>query len=309
MLIEAHLDTWIEMIWKPENRINLIALAVFALLSSTLEGCSLRQTIAFDAAEPFIEGAMRQLMAESDLDLAKSAMESDLKLLDGLIDVRPNEEGLLLLAVQGYTGYAMIYLEDQAPERAREMYRRAKEYGFRLLRNRHKGFDSDSLNFNEFATQVANLKRSDLPAVYWTATAWAQLVNLSKTSTDAMAEFPRIKLLMEWVLKIDPDYYYSGARWFFGVYYASLPPLLGGDPVKSSQYFEAAVASSGDKFLWGKVLYAKYYAVNTLDKPLFERLLNEVITGSKTAPADLRLLNSAAAEKAKILLTKSEELF
>jgi hypothetical protein len=84
--------------------------------------------------------------------------------------------------------------------------------------------------------------------------------------------------------------------------------MLGGDPVKSKQYFEAAIRQGEGHFDIAKVLFAKYYAVAVQDPALFKQL-NEQVLASQDKTADVRLANEVAKLKAKRLMEKMNELF
>jgi len=252
---------------------------------------------------------MEALLAETDVELARTGLEAQLKLLEGFLSIDPNDRQLLLMAAQGFTGYAMMFLEDQDPARAALFYERARRYGCRLLARRNRLFLDTAANFDQFQACIGDLKYSDLPAAYWTAVAWAGRINLNRGSVKSIAESGRAAELMKWVLDRDPHYYYSGPLWFMGVYYATLPPLLGGGPEKAKPYFERALKADGDRFLWGKLLYAQNYALSILNRDLFDRLLTEVVEGAANGPKDLGLLNTVAARRAVLLRDQAEELF
>ena len=274
-----------------------------------LTGCSFRSNLTMWAMRPVLDGAITSLLAETDIELARAGLESNLKLLEGIIRTKPDDRELLTLAARGFTGYAMMFLEDSEPDRARLFYERARTYGMRVLEMSARELSEADITLAIFQGKINDLKRKDLPAAYWTATAWAQRINLELTSTESIAEFPRATALMQWVLDNDPTFYYSGPLWFFGTYYSSLPPLLGGDPERSKDFFSQAVEADGSHFLWGKLLYARYYAVQTLDRELFVELLEEVKNGAKDEPEDLRLINRIAALKAEKMLQKVDQFF
>ena len=85
--------------------------------------------------------------------------------------------------------------------------------------------------------------------------------------------------------------------------------MLGGNLEKARAHFEKSLKLADRKFLMTPYLYAKTYAVQTQDKKLFKRLLNEVID----APGDIlpqqRLANELAKIKAKNLLESVDDLF
>lgn len=107
----------------------------------------------------------------------------------------------------------------------------------------------------------------------------------------------------------DPGYYYSGPVWFFADYYAKLPPLMGGGPQRSRPYFDRALEKDGNTFLWGKLLFARDYAVAVQDRILFEDTLHDVINRASSSISELKLVNTVAARKAGQLLTQADELF
>lgn len=289
--------------WQMVNKLILVCL-IFLLFS----GCSLRSTITVWATRPLIDGAFKSLMSEPDLDLARTAMESDLKLLDGLLEIRPQDRELLKMALQGYTGYALMFLEDEESGRAFSMYERARDYGLRLLAQTHKDFLSKEINYRQFKSLIPSLRERDLPIVYWTANAWFGAIYLQKTPA-ALADIPRAKELMQWVLDRDPHFFYSGPLWFFGSYYASLPPMLGGDIKLSAKFFSEALEKDGDRFLFGKILYARYFATQTLDRDLYIQTLENLKNLPIDEPEDLILINRVAQQKALILLEHVDDIF
>jgi hypothetical protein len=286
------------------HRIVITASLVFALA-----GCTPSSSLLIRMGHPVLEDISNGLMQETDPELAREAMAANLKILDGLLIGAPESREGLVMAARGYSGYSMLFLDPEYPERARELYLRAKSYGLKALAKNAPDIASSSGSFEVFENAYETLKKEDLAAAYWTAMAWAGWINLSRTDPGAMAEFPRARLLMEFVEKRDHGYFFAGPCWFLGVYYSTLPRIVGGDPQLSREYFEKAIDLTGGHFLWGKLLYAQTYAVQTLDRSLFESLLKEVIAGDQLESPDARLLNRVAAIRARHLLNMADELF
>jgi hypothetical protein len=84
---------------------------------------------------------------------------------------------------------------------------------------------------------------------------------------------------------------------------------MGGDPDASKKYFEQSIAATGGKFLLAKVMMARYYAVVTQDRPLFEKILKEVLETPANIEPEFRLPNEVAKVKAKRYLARAEDLF
>jgi len=282
---------------------------IYALTAITLTGCSVGRALVIKSARPFLDDSMTALLRESDPEIARAAMATELKLLEGLLLSTPNDYKLLTMAAQGFTGYAMLYYDPMEQEKAQSLYYRGLMYGNRALSLRNAVFGQTESRFEEFESAMESLRNEDIGAVYWTAVAWGGWINTSRTNPMAIAEFPRVRLLMDWVIDRDETYFYSGANWFYGVYYSTLPPIVGGDVEKSRTYFEKAIVQTKGEFLWGKLYYAQTYALQTINRPLFERLLKDIIEAKSDGLSEATLLNQIAKQRAKELLTQTDELF
>ncbi len=115
--------------------------------------------------------------------------------------------------------------------------------------------------------------------------------------------------MMLFVRERDSSYFYSSANAFLGVLYGSRPPILGGDPERSRQYFASSLRISGGTYLMAYVLEAKSYAVQTQNRELFEQCLTTVDTTSLDALPQARLSNAIAKKKAQLLRAKIDDLF
>ncbi len=248
------------------------------------------------------------LMQEGDLTFAQSAMAGDLKLLEGVAESDPSNVRYLQLACMGYASYALAFAADE-PARALLFYSRAQAYGVRGMVARGIPRSAFSADAATMRAALKRLGRGDVPLVFWTANAWGSAIALQPDDPDVIAAIPTANALMEWVLALDPGYFYGGPSLYFGVYYGSYPPSLGGRPDLARQNFEKARAAAGDRFLMTDVLYARTYAVQTQDRQLFHDLLTRVVN----APADLlpeqRLANTVAQSRARAMLAHEEELF
>jgi hypothetical protein len=126
---------------------------------------------------------------------------------------------------------------------------------------------------------------------------------------EALSELPRVERMMRRVLELDEGFHYGGAHLFMGIWYASRPPIAGGDLKKAQRHFLKALDLGQGKFLMAYVYYANYYARKIMDKDLFTSTLQKVLeTPAETSP-DLILLNTIAKRQAKDLLGHVEEYF
>lgn len=284
-------------------RILVSLLLSFLLLTS----CSL-QKIALRTTTGLFSYGIDALYAEPDLQIAEIAVASNLKLLEGFLRADPKNKEILLFLTQGYASYSLAFLEDSEPERASLFYLRARDYGFRLLQ-RSKAFQNGIPRTEaEFIKQLPLLKKSDLPALFWTAFAWAGWVNLNRDNPQAVFDLNIVKAMMTRVLELDESFFFGSAHLFWGSIYGSLPPMLGGDPEKAKDHFERALRLSDGKFLVAYIYYAQYYAVTTLNEELFDKYLNMVLQAPQDIMPGYELLTAYAKKKARMLLSQKDEL-
>jgi len=284
-------------------------LLFFLILFLLILGCS-PQKMIIRSTGGILDNSLKALYEENDLQLAKQAIASDLKLLDGLIKGDPENRHLLLLASQGYTSYALAFVdEEQNPERAKNFYRRGQNYGLRILNQKKSFRQALDRDLELFRQALRDFSRKDVPALFWTANAWGNWINLSKTEPQALAELPKVTAIMQRVIELDEGFFYGGAHLFLGTVLASRSRLLGGDPEKAQYHFQRAIKLSKGRFLLTKVFYAKYYAVQVQNRKLFENLLKQVLQTPDNILPEQRLANAVAKRKAAVLLQKIDDLF
>ena len=249
------------------------------------------------------------LTEEQDLEFAGQALPSNLKLLEVMLKNEPDNEKLLRLLAEGYSSYALGFVEDTNPERAKVFYQRATDYALRLVRQDAKlakAFDGSVDNLKE---ELAKRGKDDVPGVFWAAFGIGSYLNLALNYSDAIALLPKAEAMMTFVAAVDSGFYYAGADMFLGTLFCSRPRMLGGDSVLSRQHFERALRINGGRFLMTQVYFARSYAVQTLNEPLFDELLTKVDQASLDVLPKFRLANAIAKKKAKLLAARKADLF
>lgn len=286
----------------------LLGLAICIPLVSGLQGCSITQ-LTISATSGILEGGFEAMNRETDLQMAATAIPTDLKLLDGLILKSPDNEELLLLGAQGYTSYALGFVEDSSAKRASLFYDRAKNYGLRILFENKDFKENYQADLDHFTKSLDGFDKDDVPAVFWTANAWGNYININRDNSDALADLPKVDAMMNFVLKHDESYFYGGAHLYFGTILGSLPAMFGGDTTAAREHFEKAIRLSDGKFLMLYYYYARSYAVMTQNKELFESLLHRVINAPENILPEQNLANAIAKAKAEELLKHEDEYF
>jgi hypothetical protein len=282
--------------------------ALFLLCILAPSGCALR-TLTVRATASALEAGKPAVLDESDPELAREALPSQLKLLEALLPSDPGNRKVLEALSEGFTGYSFLFVEDEHPRRAAALYRRALAYALRLSALNPKLSGLEALGPEGLENALRKAGPRDVPGLYWAAYAWAGWANLAKNDPEALSGLPKAERIMARVLELDPGFQFGGPDLWFGVYFAERPRIAGGDPRKSKAHFEAALSRSSGRFLTAKLLEARHYAVCVLDEDLFKSLLSEVLRAPAGALPGSRLSDEVAKLKAAKLLEKAHEIF
>ena len=278
------------------------------LLTLLLGACSMGQMVA-RVSVSIMDGGIDAMNRETDLQLARSAIPANLKLLEGLIVEDPGNITLLEYAAQGYYGYAFGFIELEDKRRADAFYARGFRYGSDALRRQGLKLDLLGSHPDDIEKAVGKLGRKALPALLWTAMNWFKQIDLNRTDPARLAQMSGAERLMQRVFELQPDYYYGSPWMFYGVFYGSRSPMFGGDFLKSEQNFNRARAVSDNKLLIINVLQAEYLERQRLDQKKFHQLLTNAIETPVGSFPEMELANQIARERARYLLGKEEEWF
>jgi hypothetical protein len=288
--------------------LNPIWIFLFLFLLSLPSACLPNKKLTVGATATLLEEVARSSYKQSDLRIIREGMPAYLMLMDGMIEAWPDNEQLLIAAAQSYSSFASAFVEDQDKEYAKQLFGRGRQYALRSLEIR--GFKEPlQRSLEDFKEGLKGLGKKDVPYIFWGATCWANWINLNLDSMEALAELPRVELMMQRVLEIDGEFYYGGPHLFMGIWFASRPKIAGGDLKKAQRHFLKALDLGQGKFLMAYVYYANYYARQTLDKDLFISTLQKVLETPADISPELTLFNTVAKKKAKELLSRVEEYF
>ena len=286
------------------------AFLLLLVLLPWLGACSMGQIVARSSVS-IMDGNVEAMNRETDLVLAEAAIPANLKLIEGLIEEDPDNTDLLYLAAQGFYGYAFGFVELSDPQRAEALYSRGFAYGVRGLHalGLDKDIDLTTANPDTIEKALAKMRAAAVPTLFWTASCWAKQIDMRRTDPARIAQLASTERLMSRVRELQPDYYHGAVYVFYGVYYGSRAPMLGGDFAKSEQNFAAARAVSEDRLLIVDVMQAEYLERQRLDQDAFHRLLSRVVADPVGSFPEMALVNQIARARARYLLDKESEWF
>ena len=273
----------------------------------TLSACSMNKMMV-DMSLPMIEGGIVAMNAEPDLQLAEDSMPANISMLNGMIQLDPENVQLHVFAAQAYYGLSYGFNEDKDIKRADSFYLRGLKHG--LLALELSGLkNAKNLKPDELEQELQKMDEDDVAALFWTASNWAKWVDLNRDNAESLVQLPKPTAMMQRVLELDETFYYGSAHMYFGVYYGSRAEMLGGNFEKSRQHFDRAREITENKLLVADLLQAQYLARQMFDQDDFHQRLNKVIDAPEDLYPELTLLNQIAKRKAAILLDKEKQWF
>lgn len=308
-------------IFQLMKKINILPSLAILCLSLFLTNCGIKQT-AVNATAQIMSAGTPAMEEEEDVAYANQASLASLKTMEAIQRSNPNDPGILLLLARSFASYTFGFVENDileakgnneafeklATDRAKRFYGRGKKFGLLLLSQKGNFKKTVVGPLDEFKKTLNGFGKQDVPALFWTAFNWGNLINFSKDSPEAIIELPKVEAMIRRVMELDDRYNFSGPHLFLAVFNASRPAMLGGQPEEAKKEFDIAIEQTGGKYYIAKVLEAQFYAVQTQNKGLFESLLKEVVSADPAAMPEQRLANELAIRRAQILLQK-EKLF
>jgi len=293
---------------------------ILAALVLALGGCSVRQLAVDNVGNAIAQGGAA-FSSDDDPELVRAAAPFSLKLIESLLAESPQHQGLLLAASRGFTQYAYAFLQQEAEEaeghdlaralqledRARRMYRRARDYGLRGLALGKPDFERQLRADPQRA--VAGLSPAEVPLLYWTGASWGALIGLSKNSPDVVGELPIVEALMDRALALD-EAFDRGAIHTFLIGYESVRQGVPGDPAaRAREHFTRAMELSAGMDAAPLLALAEAVCVPQQQRGEFEALLKRALRVDVERANENRLANLVAQRRARWLLSRTEYLF
>jgi hypothetical protein len=267
-----------------------------------------------------LSGMDASFASDDDPDLVRAALPFSLKLVETLIDANPKDESLLLAACTGYTQYAYAFVQEDADEsedtdrvratalraRAAKLYVRARNYGLRGFEVKHPDFVK---RLKENPKQAAGeLKKSEVPLMYWTTVSWAAALSASHDFA-MLPEIPRFEALADRVLQIDDDYNEGAIHGFMITYEMSrLVPKPDRFAIAKKHLDRNLELAQGHQAA-PYVTYAESVLVAQKDKAGFQQMLREALKIDPNTWPEHRQLNLVMERRARWLLSRTDKLF
>jgi predicted anti-sigma-YlaC factor YlaD len=299
---------------------RLIVMACAASLLLAGPGCSIKR-MAVNKLGDALAGGGTTFASDNDPELVEAAVPFSLKLMESLLSESPNHRGLLLAASSGFTQYGYAFVQQDAAElqetdvrasvekrlRAQRLYLRARDYSLRGLEVAHPGF-SNALR-SDALTAVKQLRKKDVPQVYWAAASWAAAVSVIKGNTDLIADLPIIEALLDRALVLDESFDHGAIHSLLVSYEMTRPGCTPEEQIKRARaHFDRAIELSQGQNAGPYVSLAEAVAIEQQDRSLFEAMLKKALEIDPDARPEWRLANTVMQKRARWLLDREDDL-
>ncbi len=287
------------------KKINYFFIPFFLAFTLLLTGNGCMK-LALRMSPELFENMSVSIFEECDPDLARNALSSNLKLLEGLLKNDPENSEILRLLSMGFCGYGILFLENDDKERAINLYYRATNYGLRAV---GLNMFPDNITKEDINKLFKNLNKNKLNSLLWLTVSWNSWINLNLDKPVAISQLGLAQLCIDNLAETNPDLFYGLPYILKAVSLSARAPMLGGDYNKSKVYYDKALFSGNRCFFLSQYYYARYYCVGVQDREMFILLLTEIIDGGKEYPEEICLINEVIRDKAEILLQNIDEYF
>jgi len=194
--------------------------------------------------------------------------------------------------------------------RATDLYDRALGFSLRLIATEDKHFeDAFKKDVSSTEAEAKKLDKDSTAGLLFAGMSLASAINLNRNDVGRVVDLPKAIAMIKRSYELDSKFNNSQAAMLMGLVYASQGKAMGGNPELAKKYFDEAIANTGGKFLLIKVMFARYYAVVTQDRPLFESTLKGVLAAAPDLYPEQRLANEVAKRRAKRYLDHAEDFF
>ena len=306
----------------PRETLTLLAsLVLVCAIPFCLAGCSIRK-FAIGKLGDALSEAGTTYASDDDPELVRDALPFSLKMIESLLDQRPDHRGLLLAAASGFTQYAYAFVQQDADEmeerdtraasalrvRARRLYLRAQRYGLRGLEIDHPGI-SEALRARADAAALSVDRKEEVPLLYWTAAAWGLAISLSKDDPEMVADLGAVDALIGRALELDEGYDRGAIHEFLITYEGSRGAAMGGSEARAREHFDRAVRLSEGGRAAPFVALAESVSVGNQNRAEFVSLLEQALAIDPDSKPEWRLANLVAQRRARWLLSRADDLF
>lgn len=239
----------------------------------------------------------------------KAQLEAAISAWEKAAAMKPEDWKVQAKLSRGYFFLADSHLRKagEGSEEQLATYEKGTAAGERAMAGASPKFKETVTGGGKVEDAVKDVPAEGIDALYWYASnlgRWSHYKGLGAK----LGNKDKIKAAMTRVMEIDEKYFHAAPHRYFGAFYAIAPSFAGGDMVKSEEEFKKAIELA-PSYVGTKVLYAAEFAKKKKDRPLFDKLIGEVLATPDDVVADLVPETKNEKDKAAALKANADKLF
>jgi len=253
-------------------------------------------------------------------NIIEKSLTNKIKTLESSFNNNDLSDEQLLELIQFKVQYGYGYLLEQADrvqddnyfmainlqDRAQMVFIEAIGLAKDELVKRHHSFN-DWLN-KPLSSNI-DFSRKDVPIIYWLAAAYGGIISSSRANPKWVIHLPKIGILLEAGIQIDPTWNYGALYSAMISFTASRPDAPVDVREVAQSYFDLAIQVSKKQDAAPYLAFAENISVKEQNKIEFMTLTNFVLKMDINKNPDLRLSNIISQERARWLQSKVDDLF
>ncbi|MDR0511706.1 MAG: TRAP transporter TatT component family protein [Treponema sp.] len=284
------------------------------------------RSIAINAISNALTGTGNADVFTSDPDpeLVGAAIPFAIKMYETLLAQNPSHQGLLLTTGSLFVMYANAFVQQPAMlldpidyfherraafDRAKALYLRGNSILSSAIEMRFPGFSGARADDGSLNAILSRMRQADVPLLFWTAASGFAALSIDLFDFDLAASIPAWSAMMSRAYELYPDFNSGAINEFFILFYASLPPHMGGDRALAETHFQRALERTGGSAAGPFVSYATAISVPDQDFYTFRDKLETALAIDVDAEPSIRLLNVLAQRRARSLLDHAYRYF
>jgi len=315
------------------HRHKLSVLLILVIFGTVFCGCSRQWVISKGiqfVVPVIIENGLNSFLKESDLIVAESGITSNLKLMEVLLESNPYNKLLLNNIAFGYSAYALSFVEYEMEkagfeeneeletfhrERARNLYLRSRKYGFRSLSLSTHGkqivqlITAKKIDMDAIKKHLQYITADQHEALFWTTISWGSYLQISRNNISELAMVPVFRLMNQRIQELDCEFFFGMPVMIDAMLYA-MPPMIGGDEIKSNKKFERVSDINNGRCLLNPLFKARFYCTQFDYPEAGISILKEIVHKNTSKwPEKYTLMNEIAKRKARLYLKYADDIF
>ncbi|MBL6989747.1 MAG: hypothetical protein ISR65_08210 [Bacteriovoracaceae bacterium] len=248
------------------------------------------QSVGISSMASILYDASYEVETESNWQNFKTAIPANLKFVEGLLYLEPENRKLLATLTKGYSAYAFVvndtlYLRDYFKDVENSFnkqqsiynYSKAIEHGMHFLQTYGINYITLTRKMKEnngiMELLSDKLGRDDqfaIEGMFALSQALIGLINHQRNRVHLVAQLPIAKGLLDWSCNLRPNLNLGACNMLYGAYESSRPRILGGNPEKGKQYFLKFINEYPNNPL-ARLSFIQYYLIPMSDEQQYRQ--------------------------------------